>query len=490
MNSKRRAELQRKLTLNAVPRPPAGLVDRIRADIPKYLEQENERRRSSAFYLRVAASVLVAVTSVVAAMYVVNGPAHQEKSAAVAPGPFAPAQRRTSIAQDTPVAAPTETVRLEIAEETDLQLPPQLALDAAPPPPPAAVAAAPVSQARAQEIAEATPMVERQAENGVSGSVAGGVVGGTARGVVAEVARPQAVVVEREVAPAAPAVAAPVPTPVATSAPALEAPPPPPVMADAASRVGRATAERRAERSFAKEADREVFGISVDPHNFQQIRETLEAGARPAATAVDVEAIVNYFAGPPVKRPRRGVSLDVEASPAAIEAEGDHAILRFSIDTPVGGSTVVASNVRVDITFNDRVVAKHKRVGGDESLASESVLRNGMSVTGLYALELRPNLTATQRVATVRLQYKTVPAGKAETLTRHVLARDLAKSWARSTRRHRLASLGAVWGETLKGTAPGFDVARRAQELVTQDPKDARARELAAAANASSDGSR
>ena len=35
MNAKRRAELQRKLTLNAVPRPPAGLAERIKADIDR-----------------------------------------------------------------------------------------------------------------------------------------------------------------------------------------------------------------------------------------------------------------------------------------------------------------------------------------------------------------------------------------------------------------------------------------------------------------------
>ena len=115
-------------------------------------------------------------------------------------------------------------------------------------------------------------------------------------------------------------------------------------------------------------------------------------------------------------------------------------------------------------------------------------LPNNTSVTGLYALELRPRLNAAQLVATVHLHYTL--NGKAQTLTRRVHGRDLARTWQSASRRHRLASLGAVWGETLKGAAAGFDVARRAEELVTQDPKDARAKELAAAANASADGSR
>jgi hypothetical protein len=67
---------------------------------------------------------------------------------------------------------------------------------------------------------------------------------------------------------------------------------------------------------------------------------------------------------------------------------------------------------------------------------------------------------------------------------------DLAKSWSRSSRRHRLASLGAVWAESLKGTPAGSEVVRRAEELATQDPGDVHARELARAVSASAAGGR
>jgi hypothetical protein len=287
------------------------------------------------------------------------------------------------------------------------------------------------------------------------------------------------------------------PQPVAPPMVAPSAPPPvvaesAPARAERSSSLGLSTEAHAANTSL--EQKREVFGISIDPQNFQRIRRTLETGGRPAAAAVNVEAIINYFAGPPAKRPRRGVRLDVEISPAAIEAEGDHAILRFSIDTPAanpaaGSAPPVAKDVRIDVVFNDEVVAKATRVGGSEPPASEAVLLQGTSVTGLYALELRPPLSADQVVATVRLHHTSVTTGKKETITREVRAGALEKGWQRASRRHRLASLGAVWGETLKGSAAGFDIARRAEELVTQDPKDARAKELAAAASASADGS-
>lgn len=454
MNSNRRADLQRKLSMNAVPRPPAGLADRIKADIPKYLEPETPRSRFSrtmAFPMRIAASILLVVTAVAVAMVLFNAP-RQEKAASVAPGPFAPSRRAL------PAPATASTAPEEVRFEVDGVDVPQIAM-ATPPPP----VAAPRRERALQAPVSVESGVERSDEE--SGVAFGGVAGGQVGGVVNE-AKPQATVAQDMVAPE------PAPAPVA-----------PPAM------VAESTAPARAAfavESRKMEAAPEVFGISVDPQTFHRLRATLESGGRPAAAAVDVEAIVNYFAGPPARRPRRGVALDVELSPAAIEAEGDHAVLRFSIDTPANAPAV--SNVRVEVAVNDQVVASHKRIGGSEPLPAESVLPNGTSVTGLYALELRPKLNAAQLVATVHLHYTL--NGRPQTITRQVQGRDLTRSWQSSSRRHRLASLGAVWGETLKGEAPGFDIARRAEELVTQDPKDAKAKELAAAANASADGSR
>jgi hypothetical protein len=68
MTANRKAELQRKLTLAPVAKPPAGLAERIKREIPKELRfnVESERERLSkavAFNLRVAASILILVSS-------------------------------------------------------------------------------------------------------------------------------------------------------------------------------------------------------------------------------------------------------------------------------------------------------------------------------------------------------------------------------------------------------------------------------------------
>jgi hypothetical protein len=488
MNSKRRAELQRKLTLNAVPRPPAGLAERIKADIPQYLEAETTPQRltrSFPFGLRIAASILVLAGAVVVAMTVArNRPEKTASMAADRPIIFAPASRAMSSADTTATTAAvarTEEVELDIVQEAPAVAPQIASARVAP----SVMTEQPRDYAREEA---AVTNVESGVEGEASYGVAGGVVGGVASGVPAEPQRMAEYAPEADAPMTAPP-AAPLPT-AAASAPA-----PPPAAADTLTegerldrRQERATAKTLATGAREREAKKEdsVFGISVSPDVFHDIRATLESGRRPAASAVNVEALVNYFAGAPARRPRE-VRLEVEASPALIPAEGEHAVLRFTIDTP-GGSGIAASDARIEVVLNDAAVARVHRIGDAEPLARQSALPHGTSVTGLYALEMKPGLRATQLVATVRLHYTV--GGKPDTISRTVYGRDLAKTWQRSSRRHRLASLGAVWAESLKGSPAGIDVAKRAEELATQEPDDVRARELARAASASAAGGR
>lgn len=444
--------------MKPVPRPPAGLSQRIKADIPNYLEAESAGTRFSRaiFNMRVAAAMLLVVTAAaISVAFFRTAPAEKATSTVV----FAPAPRALT---DTTASAPTETVRLEMSESV----------------PVAEVAAtgggAPPMELRRQRAAVAPAAPE------VASSAA---------------ANDSSAFVREESAPVQFAEAVAPPPPPAVAAPAA-APVPPPSMERMTVTADAASADfvrQPAAAKLAARTDGSVFGISVDPDVFHQIRTTLESGGRPAASDVDIEALVNYFAGEPARRPR-GVQLEVEASPAAVSAEGDHALLRFSVDTPAaparGGAPAIASDALIEVDFNENVVAHARRVGDGEALARESVLLHGTSVTGLYAIELKPNLKSSQLVVAVSLHYTSRDDGRKRTIRREVHGADLARSWSRASRRHRLASLGAAWGETLKGTVAGFDVARRAEELATQDPSNARAKELAAAANASGGGSR
>jgi hypothetical protein len=149
-----------------------------------------------------------------------------------------------------------------------------------------------------------------------------------------------------------------------------------------------------------------------------------------------------------------------------------------------------ATDVRLDIDIDPKTVETSHRIGGGAVASRESTLLHNVSVTGLYELSLRPHLKSSDRIATVRLSYRGMDDGRQHTIERVIRGRDLSGDWSRATRRHRLASLGAVWSETLKGMAVDADIARRAEELATQNPRDERARDLANAASASAGGGR
>ncbi|HJQ37881.1 MAG TPA: von Willebrand factor type A domain-containing protein, partial [Thermoanaerobaculia bacterium] len=416
MTSKRKAEIQRKLSLTAVPRPPADLLDRIKGDIPRYLSVEAERARFSrtiGFNLRVAASIIVLI-SVAAALFMLvpqNQPSAitaMKESAPPAPKPV-PTAIDTASGLSAPVAAADE-VRVDIVQ-------------AATPPPRASAAPSELVRnegSTRQELALARDE-ERGVEGGVEGGIAGGVVGGVAGGIVST-PEPQRQVAEYAPVPP-PSAVAPAPVPV------VEAPPPPAsisVTAEAtALRRKTAASSSLVPPAFADDlnlAPKSVFGISVDSSVFRRIRTTIESGARPSPSSADVEALVNYFAGAPSRRVKRGVRLEAEASPAPVDANGKRGILRLTIDTAMvdvpqrGSVPPIGSDAKLEIEFNSDAVERYEAIGDHSTLTPERALLHNTSVTGLYALELRTPLKARQRVATVRLRYRSLPDGKQHTI--------------------------------------------------------------------------
>jgi len=178
------------LTLNAVPRPPAGLAERIKADIPKYLEADpNPSRftRTWNFHLRIAASILLVTTSVVVAMMVMQrNPEQQLAAKAGRPVIFAPAARAvpTTDTTNTVQVARTEELHLDIIQESPEV--PRLADTRVAPP----AEIAPSRQLARNE--DAPRAQERDAESGVEGSYGdeAGVAGGRVAGEFEETQQP------------------------------------------------------------------------------------------------------------------------------------------------------------------------------------------------------------------------------------------------------------------------------------------------------------
>jgi len=528
MNSKRKADLQRKLSLAPVARPPAGLADRLKQDIPTNLTMtaEVERQRFSSSIgsnLRVAASILFMISGLYLTLHLLMGGAGSGGRQMMAGASMPPARRAFQRVAVTPASAPVtasqpmvfalaETTVVARADRSALQVP-------AKPSPTMPSPAAPLQkdELRQTSLADAIaqPLHEsldaqalpRQAAldrektsldaapvNVLAEAPNGATTGATTGAMASEELR----------SPSA-ALAAPRPSAAtAASRPVPMAPPPPPARM-AESRAGAGTsvygntampdrdlvkAAKAADLSFA--APDSLFGISVDRRAFDRIKSAIEHGERPDATAVDVDALVNYFAGPPQRAPHE-VRLEAEGSPAPVPGDPLRHIVRVTIDTApagvtTGGSTPpVAADAVLDVRFDPRAVATHRRIGGNEltSVWQGSLLKNA-SVTALYEIELLPSVQPRQPIATAQLTYRSVTDGREQKIVQTLQRRDLAHSWKAASRRHRLASLGAVWGETLKGNVGGQEIARRAEELAHQAPHDEKARELADVASASS----
>jgi hypothetical protein len=108
MNSDRRANLQRKLTLTPVPKPPSGLADKIKGEIPKHLlfDTERERQRLSqsvAFNMRVAASILLLVSGLYVGLHLMSQKSEEQKPV------LTPTRQARRVAQPTDTFGPQES---------------------------------------------------------------------------------------------------------------------------------------------------------------------------------------------------------------------------------------------------------------------------------------------------------------------------------------------------------------------------------------------
>jgi hypothetical protein len=167
MTANRKAELQRKLALRPVPKPPAGLSERIKHDIPKQLlpntdDERRRLRRAVAFDMRVAASILLLVSSMFVALHFFSR-AKETKPA-------------TNVAASAPRSdAPQLQVQPAVVDETK-------------------VAATETKPAAPLLIAQSRPAAKpkRAREEAPVANVASGVVGGVVGGLVATLPPPPA----------------------------------------------------------------------------------------------------------------------------------------------------------------------------------------------------------------------------------------------------------------------------------------------------------
>ncbi len=385
MTRNRKADLQRKLTMAPVATPPAGLADRIKSEIPSHLGFESERtqsRKSAMFNLRIAASIILLVSSLYLVLHLLSPtdanlrsmPNLADKTAATTP--------RAAVALPN---SPPEPGSAREQPRTDLPVMPST-------PPPTSVAAIPnprIAEAKRREVVDGLSTPNASYTSSVENE--------------APAIKPQPIVAE-----AAPAAAA--------------TPPPPPSLAlDQAAPAG-AYAEGRfaPERSVAKaEAPQERRAARDDApvRNFVAIQEAISHGA--TLRHLDTSAIVQHFAAP--ERPPADLRVELEASAAPLNAS--KWLLRVSVDGP-------ATNTSIDLEFGDAVAAHHALTGSPAA-----------NETALYEIEFKPSATLDQTIATVRAGkaegiVRVTDLRRWNAASTRMKRASLAATWARTPQSH------------------------------------------------------
>src|SRR5438552_1478593 len=173
MNANRKADLQRKLALAPLPKPPAGLVQRIKKEVPKELrfniDKERERLSNSMmFTMRVAASILILILSAFLGIRFITR--FDEKE--VRPAALdqmrrqAPATATAAKAAETQAAPPVAAAKPKRSRRAKKEQTANI-VAAAPPPPAAAPAPARVAEeakVRTLAVAQSAMRDERQVE--------------------------------------------------------------------------------------------------------------------------------------------------------------------------------------------------------------------------------------------------------------------------------------------------------------------------------------
>jgi hypothetical protein len=330
-----------------VAKPPAGLADRIKSDIPQHFafQPEKERaqfRKSTMFNLRIAASIILLVSSLYLALHLVsrNGSNLATHSMMTSKEAAAPATQVAVALPNTPPAPGSARVQ----EHSDLPPLPRI-------PPPTSIAAQPPRE----RIAEA------KREESVAMSTHTPVY-------VADAAQTRPVTESISIVNPLPA-AAPV------------APPPPPAAEAPAITAdgGAAPRERTFAKSSAASPSEARDAAAPQARNFYAIQQAISHGETPRDA--DAYAFVQHFAAPE----RKPADLRVELEASATPLDATKWLLRVSVDAP--GKT----SAPIDLTFGDAIAA-HRPLTG--SVASNE--------TALYEIEFKPNAKTDETIATVR----------------------------------------------------------------------------------------
>ena len=407
MTRNRKAELQRKLAMAPVAKPPDGLADRIKGEIPPNLRFEPERerahlRQSVAFNLRIAASIVLLVSSLYFALHLFS---HSDSMTNTKPATMP--EERTA----TPSLRPaTETLPNTPPQPGSARMQARTDQPALPNSPPGRLSSAKLKDGASEDKREEA-----------AGMTTGAPV------YADEVREPTAKKERITVASNA------VPAPAAESG--ILAPERTEQFSATAKAAAQADALVQPSPTPAPALARKRDTDAAPARNFDALEEAITRGEAPRT--IDIAAIVRHFSAP--KNPPSELSVELEASATPLDAT--KWLLRVSVDAPSSTSTEIA------LTFGDAVAAHRALTGAPAP-----------NETALYEIEFTPNADPDQTIASIR----------AADVERALRVRDL-HPWNGASPRMKRASLAAAWARTLQSHKGAAAVVAKAREAHIDD---------------------
>lgn len=167
---------------------------------------------------------------------------------------------------------------------------------------------------------------------------------------------------------------------------------------------------------------------------------------------------------------------------------------RIFVEELTGTLETVAGDAKAQVEFEPRTVERWRLLGYENRDVADRDFRNdridagelgaGHAATALYEIRLAPDARGGDRVATLRLRWKSKATGRVEEIERPLFVRDLARDWEDAPSSLRLAGVAAELAEILRGSywakdASLADVAGEARQVARERRGDERASELA-----------
>ncbi len=167
---------------------------------------------------------------------------------------------------------------------------------------------------------------------------------------------------------------------------------------------------------------------------------------------------------------------------------------RVFVENLTGTLETVAREAKAQIEFNSETVARWRLLGYENRDVADRDFRNdhvdagelgsGHQATALYEVRLRDGISGGERLATLRLRWKSVAEKRVVEDSRELRARDVDRTWEGASANLRLAAVAAAFAEKLKETPAADDLAwrtlvREAGRLGPERPRNRSAWDLA-----------